>query len=221
MGKTQISSQKIEEIKNLRQKGYSIPEIHRILKISKSTSSRYCKGIEILPEFKQRWLERRNASKIISEKAWRVAEQASIDLLSTVNEKELKILGAALYWAEGAKRQFNFINSDPEMIRLFLHILINAYKISIDSIKISIRLFEDIPIPEAIKFWTEITGMELNDKTEINLIKGSKNGKLPFGMCRIRVKKGGLLLKNIIAINKRVISLLLSPRSSTDRAAAS
>jgi hypothetical protein len=210
MGKPPIPNEQINELVSLRQKGHSIPEIHRILKISKSTASRYSKGIEILPEFKARWLERRNASQIISEKAWKIAEQASADLINTISEKELKILGAALYWAEGAKRQFNFINSDPQMIKLFIYILVNGYKIPPSSIKISLRLFEDISIPEALKFWSGITNFELTDQTELNIIKGSKKGKLPYGMCRIRVKKGGLLLKTIFAINKRAMSIIYS-----------
>lgn len=215
MGKAQLSKEIIEQIKNLREKGNSIPEIHQALKISKSTALRYSKGVEILPDFKSRWLDRRNASKIISEKAWKAAHDSSRELINAINEKELKILGAALYWAEGAKRQLNFINSDPEMIKLFMHILIHAYKVPISSIKISLRIFEDISASGAIKFWSDVTNINLDHKTEINIIKGSKKGKLPFGMCRIRVKKGGLLLKKMFAINKRVISIV-SPRSSMD-----
>lgn len=215
MGKMPISKQIAEEVVKLRQTGHSIPEIHRILKISKSTALRYCKGIDILPDYKNRWLERRNASKIISEKAWKIASKYSENFLVSINQKELKILGAALYWAEGAKRQFSFINSDPEMVRLFVYILQNVYNVPNESIKISLRIFEDIHKAAAIKFWSEITGMSLNDKTEINIIKGSKKGKLPYGMCRVVVRKGGLLLKTIFAINKRV-SELISPRSSMD-----
>ena len=220
MGKPAIPTEIRQKITDLRQTGHSIPEIHRLLNVPKSTCSRYCRKVEILPEFKSRWLERKNASKIISEKAWKIAQDLSANLISDLSHKELKILGAALYWAEGAKRQFNFINSDPDMIRLFIYILINAYGVSIDSIKISLRLFEDISIPDAIKFWSKTTGIELNNKIELNIIKGSKKGKLPYGMCRIRVKKGGLLLKTMFAINKRVMTII-PPRSSTDRAVAS
>ncbi len=215
MGKMPISNQIVGEIIRLRQTGHSIPEIHRILKISKSTTLRYCRGVNILPEYKNRWLERRNASKIISEKAWKIANEYSENLLDSISQKELKILGAGLYWAEGAKRQFSFINSDPGMVRLFVYILKNVYNVSSESIKVSLRIFEDIPKSAAIKFWSEITGISLDDKTEINIIKGSKKGKLPYGMCRIVVRKGGLLLKTIFAINKRV-SELISPRSSMD-----
>lgn len=220
MGKPRIAQEKINGIFDLRQKGHSVPEIHKLLKLPKSTVLRYCREVEILPEFKQRWLDRRNASKIISDKAWQNVSKFSEELISSVNEKELKILGAALYWAEGAKRNLNFINSDPEMIKVFIYILVNAYKVPLDSLKISLRIFEDVSKIEALKFWSNITGVQLNGNTFIDVIKGSKMGKLPYGMCRVNVKKGGLLLKTFFAINKRVISLI-SPRSSTDRAVAS
>ena len=215
MSKPRTPENLIEQIKELRQKGNSIPEMHAILGISKSTIFRYCEGVEILSEFRGRWLERRNASKIISDKAWNAAHNSAKELINSISEKELKIIGAALYWAEGAKRQLNFINSDPEMIKLFLHSLIRAYKVPLSSIKISLRLFEDISVSDAIKFWSVVTNMELSEKNEINIINGSKKGKLPYGMCRIRVKKGGLLLKTMFAINKRVVSIV-SPRSSMD-----
>jgi hypothetical protein len=208
MGKPKLLDEKIRELINLRKTGHSIPEIHRLLKISKSTALRYSQGVEILADYKDRWLDRRNASKIISEKAWKIAEKSSSDLINEISDRDLILIGAALYWAEGAKSQFNFINSDPEMIRLFMYILLEVYKIPREMIKISIRLFEDVSIPKALIFWANVTKIELNDKTEINLVKGSKQGKLPFGMCRIRVKKGGLLLKRFFAINKRVVSII-------------
>ncbi len=215
MGKPAIKNYIVNLVKDLRTRGYSVPEIHRELKISKSSVLRYIKGTEILPEFRSRWLERRNASKIISEKAWKNAYSESKKLVDSLNNKELMLIAAALYWAEGTKKQFNLINSDPDLIRLFIKILIDVFKIPGQSIKISLRIFENIPVEKALKFWSEVTNFELNKQTEINIVKGSKKGKLPYGMCRVRVKKGGLLLKTMFAINKQVISII-SPRSSMD-----
>lgn len=215
MGKQAIKNEVVDLIKVLRTRGYSIPEIHRELKISKSTVLRYIKGTEILPEFKNRWFQRRNASKIISEKAWQNAFDESKKLVDSLNQKELMLIAAALYWAEGTKKQFNLINSDPNLIRLFINILVDVFKVPKDSIKISLRIFEDISVSEALKFWSTVTNFELDQKTEINIVKGAKKGKLVNGMCRVRVKKGGLLLKTMFAINKQVISIT-SPRSSMD-----
>lgn len=215
MGKQPISNEIKSQIVEKRQLGFSVPEIHRALNISKSTVLRYVEGIEILPEFKQRWLDRRNASKIISEKAWEKAYKASEDLVDVVSAKELKLITAALYWAEGAKREFSFINSDAEMVKFFIQGLTKGYGIPLSSINVSLRIFEDIPKDQALWFWSQVTGIRLDSNTYIDVRAGSKSGKLPYGMCRIKVKKGGLLLKTIFAINKRVISLL-PPRSSMD-----
>jgi hypothetical protein len=215
MGKSSIRESLRNQIIEKRQQGLSIPELHRMFGISKSTALRYAGNVEILPEFKQRWLDRRNASKIISENSWKIANEVSTELISSINQKELKIFGAILYWAEGAKREFSFINSDPRMVKFFVKILVSAYKVPSSSIQVSLRLFEDISVPDAIKFWSGITELELSNSIPIEIKKGSKVGKLKYGMCRIRVKKGGLLLKTMFAINKRVMSLV-SPRSSMD-----
>lgn len=198
------------QITELRKTGHSIPEISRLLAIPKSTASRYANRVAILPAFKQRWLDRRNASKIISEKNWQIAKEIADQRVENLSEKELMLVGAALYWAEGAKQDLSFINSDPEMVKVYVLMLKKVYNIKDEDLKVSIRLFEDAFIPDAIMFWSKIVGLDLKNNVSINILKGSKKGKLVHGMCRIRVKKAGLLLKTITAINKRVISLLNS-----------
>jgi hypothetical protein len=102
MGKPKIPEEKAHKIKELRRNGFSIPEIHRELKVSRVTVLRYVQGVEILSEFRQRWLDRRNASKIISEKAWLVARGRVKSYINNLSIDQLKLIGATLYWAEGA-----------------------------------------------------------------------------------------------------------------------
>jgi hypothetical protein len=204
------------QVINKRKEGYSIPELSRFFNIPKSTVFRFVKGVEVLQNYKQRLEDRRNASKIISErnknKAWEVA-------ISLLNDKDLRffaVIISSLYWAEGTKGDFSFFNSDPEMIRVFILLLKKVFFVQDEDLKISLRLYEDLNKDDCLKFWSEITGVNLGIDTTINVLKGSKFGKLKYGMCRVRVKKGGLLLKTIFAINKQVVSLITS-HSSTDR----
>ena len=83
------------------------------------------------------------------------------------------------------------------------------------------RIYEDLNRNSCLKHWSKITGIQLNNETSIYVLNGSKQGKLQYGMCRIRVKKGGLLLKKFFAIINRLEYLTESPRSSTDRTVAS
>lgn len=200
----------------LRRRGYSIPEIGRALDISKSTSLRYSKGISILPKFIGRWLGRRNASKIMSERSWDEANKLATGMINNLTTKERKLIACTLYWAEGNKKDLSFTNTDPGMISVFMDILRSEFKIKNSDFKISIRIYEDLDKNKCIYFWSAVTKINLHNNVSINILPGKKVGKLEFGMCRVRVRKGGLLLKTISAINKRVVAYI-SPHSSTDR----
>ncbi len=207
----------ISEIKYLRKRGFSVPEISRKLDLSKSTVFRYIRGAPISPLYYKRWLNRRNASKIISERNWATAYQMAEKRISKITDKDLILVATCLYWAEGAKKDFTFSNTDAEMVKIFVHILKRVFGVENQDLKISLRIYEDLNKKVCLKHWSKITGIELNQNTSIDILKGAKRGKLQYGMCRIRVKKGGLLLKEFSAIIDRIISLAAAPRSSMDR----
>ena len=205
-----LSGMLIKQIIHLRERGHSIPEITAACKISKSTAARYVKNISILPQYQGRWRARRNASKIISERHWQEARARARKAVRSITEKDLILTGAALYWAEGSKKDFSLSNTDPVLIRIFLFILRNAFKVKDKDLKISLRIYEDLDQPECLKFWSAITGIKLGRSTSINILQGRKRGKLKYGMCRIRVRRGGLLLKEIFSIINQVDSLTAS-----------
>ncbi len=192
----------VSKIKTFRRHGFSIPEISRKLLIPKSTVFRYIQGVAIAPEYYQRWQDRRNASKIISLRNWQIAEKNAKEMLPRITKREMAIMGAMLYWGEGSKGDFSFSNTDPQMIRFFLKILRSAFGIKDSEIKVSLRIYEDLDRKKCLKFWSKTTRIKLDSTTSINVLKGSKKGKLKYGMCRIRVRKSGLLLKQILSIIK-------------------
>lgn len=204
------------KIFELRKTGHSIPEISRIIGIPKSTALRYSRMVEILPEFLNRWLERRKPSRIISEKAWAIAHDKAKRLISTIDAKDRILVACALYWAEGNKKDLSFTNTDPVMVETFMQILRKDFNVSDGDFKVSIRIYEDLNQDNCINFWSLVTGLNLKERVSINILKGKKTGKLKYGMCRVRVKKSGLILKTIFAINKQVASIIC-PHSSTDR----
>jgi len=205
-----ITLEKKEKIIENRKKGLSIPQLSEAFGVSKSTASRLVKNIEILPEYRQQWLQRRNASQIISERATKEAEKLSFEVIPSVNRQIIGAVLASLYWAEGTKKDFSFCNGDPEMVRVFITSLKKVFFVKNEDIKVSIRIYEDLNLNECIEHWSKVVGFSLAGKVSINVLKGKKTGKLKYGMCRIRVKKAGLLLKTIFAINKRVHNLIIS-----------
>lgn len=211
------SKSQIEKIKKLRKKGFSIPEISNILSISKSTVLRHAQGIIIQPQYLQRWLNRRKSSTILLNHNLSVARRDAQVLLNKADSRENAIITSLLYWAEGSKKDFSLSNTDPRLISTFIKSLKRTFGLMNDNFKISIRIYEDLDLKECIKFWSLTTGISLDDKTKVNIIKGSKKGKLQYGMCRVRIRKGGIILKTIFSIIDH-IGKLESPRSSVDRA---
>ena len=198
------------KVKNLRKHGYSIPEISRVVGVSKSTALRYAKVIKILPRYRARWLARRNASKIISERNWLIAYKEAERTIKVITKRDISLVIASLYWGEGAKADLSFSNTDPNMIRVFMYAMRRVFNVPNDDFKISIRIYEDLDEYECIRFWSKIVGIPLKGRVSINVLKGSKLGKLKYGMCRIRIRRGGLILKRLSAIIMKITELTSS-----------
>ena len=203
-----ISDGKIKKILDLREKGYSINEISQKSGVSKTTVFRYAHSVNILPRFKKRWLERRNASKIISDRQWRSALEKSENLIKSLEDRDLILIGLSLYWAEGAKKDFRLSNTDPSMIKTFIYILRKVFYVEDSRLTVSLRVYEDLNKETCLKFWSKITGIRLDKNTSVEILKGRKEGKLQYGICRVRVKKGGELLKEITSFIRRVNGLV-------------
>ncbi len=213
-----ITPEKITLIKKLRAKGFSLPEIQRETGIGYGSVFRYIRSVQILPKYQNTWLGKRGGSikrkRIHELEAYQKAKRQ----VKGLNEKEKLIFLSALYWGEGGKTDFNFTNSDPEMIKVFVLGLKNILKVNQEEIKASIRIYDDIDMKIALNHWSKVTNIPVNEFVNVNVLKGKKSGKLKYGMCRIRIKKGGNMLKYLLALNKRVVELnSKSPRSSTDR----
>lgn len=202
MGKLALDKDKVLKIKNLRSLGYSLPEISKELEVPKTTVFRYIKDVQILPEFIKLWEAKRAGSryrKILKE------EQAFSDgqrIVSNLSAKEKMLFACALYWGEGSKKDFGLSNTDPELIKSFINVLRNVFNIQNDRLRISIRIYEDLDRDRCLNFWSRIVGIEKEKFINVNVLHGKKKGKLEYGMCRVRVLKGGDLLKQIKGINK-------------------
>lgn len=200
-----LSKNKISEIKRLRGMGWSLPEIKSKVGVGYGTVYRYIKNVPILPEYRKEWLGKRSGSikrkKILEEKAREEARQVIVSL----SKKEKIVFMSALYWSEGNKKDFNLINSDPDLIKIFVKGLRDLFGVSSDRFKISIRIYEDLDKIKCLNFWSGITKVPVHKFVSANVLKGKKKGKLNNGMCRVRVKKAGNLLKYMLAIRDEIV----------------
>jgi len=191
----------------LRKKGLVYSEIQKKLKINipKSTLSTWFKGLKISKEAQLRInntcsLKLKKAheaalktKKIKRKKYFNDLKKKVSHLLKYLNNIDIaKIALAVLYLGEGAKTRKGSLmlgNSDPKIIKLFLDLLRKCYKIDESKFRCTLQCRSDQDISKLEKFWSEITGISLEQfyKARIDPRSvGNKTKKIDYkGVCRI------------------------------------
>ena len=195
----------------LRLEGKSYNEIRRTLNLSsKVTISRWLKDLQLTPRAKKRLQENmkraqvRGFSKFNEERTSRVRKENGTALIDgektvgTLSDRELLLVGAALYWGEGTKTvtksgaRISFANSDPLMVRLFMQFVRKILKVPEMKIRAGIHLYENISTAGGKKYWAKVTGLPPERFYVIRQVsKASKRIRgqrfLPYGTAVIRV----------------------------------
>jgi len=120
---------------------------------------------------------------------------------------ELKITGVMLYWGEGAKlgNGVQFINSDPEMITIFLNFLRKVCGISEERVKVLLHMYMDQNEVELKKFWANKTRLPLKNfyKSQIHVGRvGSYKKKSQYGTLAINYSDKKLLKTILLWIDE-------------------
>lgn len=203
----------------LRKTGHSLTEIRRIVRRGNSTVYKLIKDIIVAEPYSSVLRLKQGGSKERSVGHWKQATHDAKKRIGKISARDRMLILAALYWGEGNKRELNLINSDPELIRVFIACLLSI-GVKPEDMRVSLRLYEDIPTRKALSFWASVVSVPVSQFGRIDVLKGHKTGKLQHGMCRIRVRKGGTYFKLIMSMIES-IKKEISPRSSMDRTAAS
>lgn len=199
----------IKKIKHLRSQGYSLPEISNETKVPKTTIFRYIQGVEILPEFKSIWAGKRGGSKKLKLRRENEAYQEAINLFKELSVKEKLLFLSAIYWGEGSKKSFGLSNTDPKLIGVFVNVLREIFGITEDRFRVSIRIYEDLDKEKCLNFWSSIVRIPKEKFINVDILKGKKKGKLEHGMCRVRILKGGDILKKIMGVNRVITEMFM------------
>ena len=215
MGKKALTTVETNRIAFLRQTGHSLPEIKKITGKAAGTVFRYTRGIEVLPRFRKILKAKQGGSRSRSMANWLAAEKQSKKMMPRLTQKDRLLLLSALYWGECTKRELNIINSDPDLLRVFISCLVSIGAQKQD-LRITLRIYKDISQKNAIQFWSKALNINPRQISNINVLEGKKRGKLPYGMCRVRLRKGDkyfkLIMSMIVLIKGRICRL-----SSMDR----
>lgn len=211
------SAQRLEA-RRLRRKGFSINEIARRTGFSKRTVSRWCNDIVLGSKQKQiLWSKAKAKHKENFRKYCEGKHQKTLAKISRLQEegikavgklggRELFIAGAALYWAEGFKKdmRFGFANTDPEMIKFCLKWLKESLGIKSQEITLSVTAnigYQD-KIGAIEKYWVKITGIPKTQFTKpffqkTQWLKEYEKPNDYHGVLRIRVARSTDLLRKI------------------------
>jgi hypothetical protein len=203
-----------ERARELRTQGQSYNEIAAELNVSKSSVSLWVRDLPCPERFEYVHNERRleglrkyHEARIALHAAETKAAAAEIGELTA---REILIAGALTYWCEGAKTKLYrrssdrviFTNSDPGLVRFFLHFLDVAGVHRTDLI-FRVHIHESADVSAAQCFWEEVTGApggqfgkpalkRHNPKTNRKNLSENYHGCL-----RIEVRRSGELYRRI------------------------
>lgn len=210
----------------LRKLGLSYQEIMKIISVSKGTLSGWLKYLVLSPTEENHLVNqikvRQDNGRIrasLSNRKRRIAREkishdAAHELYVKYKEDKVFIAGILLYWAEGSKRtgEFQFINSDPDMI-VFINKWLKKY-FEYDQKQIKYRLFihRNYSHENLEDFWANLLGVERNTfaKTIYKPTSlGIKRNPDYKGCLRISVSSIDSLrkVKYLIELLKRELSL--------------
>jgi len=204
--------------RELRREGRSIKEIARLLNVSPDSVSRWCKEVKLskgqIRELERRWKDPNYGKRLensLRQQKKRILKteklkKAGVKEISNLSKRELFLVGASLYWAEGFKKdsQVGFANSSPEMMNLFLRWLYECFGYNTNDLmlRVTVNVSHKYRIDEIQNYWSEITKIPLDNfqKPFYQNFKWKKIYENPneyYGILRIKVRKSTDFLRKI------------------------
>jgi hypothetical protein len=197
------SNNTIAKMKLLRRRGHSINELVHEFSVPKTTVWHHVHKVSVLPECFSELKAKRGGSALRFIARTQEAEKQAKDILGGPR-REKAIALVMLYWAEGRKKGCEFINSDGNMIRLYIKILHDVFGITKKDLIPTIRVFTGMNKQECLSYWISVTGLP-EQEFIVRLNDGGTRGRTRYGMCRIYVRKGSQYLKIINALINQII----------------
>ncbi len=198
----------------LRQRGMTFGEILKELPVSKSSLSYWLKDIRLAPgqlariqykneKIKEQFIRFNESRRKQSEDNKKVIISDAIREIDGISQRELKLIGIALYWAEGHKagaRGVDFVNTDPAMIRLMMRWFREICHVHEKQFRIRLQIHSQDNLEKSVGYWSQITGLPVGQFTKayakISPSSKRKTGNLAiYGICSIRISDIALITK--------------------------
>ena len=187
---------------DLRKQGLSYKEIKEHIPVAKSSLSLWLKGIPLSDKDRMRLYTKNIHLLSRGSQSQKERRKREIETILVNARKEIQIplsndtfrlLGAALYWAEGNKTgTMGFTNSDPHLILFFVRWMNKVFEIPAKNLKGRLNIYSQQNDLELKKFWSDLTGIPVAHfgKSFVKPAnKGFKKNNLYYGTMRVEVPK--------------------------------
>ncbi|OQD56130.1 hypothetical protein BM536_014440 [Streptomyces phaeoluteigriseus] len=201
-----------EKARELRQQGWTYNRIQAELGCSKSSVSLWVRDLSSpeRPRPTDTSAARRGAQRAVENRTMAqeaLTAQACAEI-GPMTPREFFLVGVGLYWSEGAKakpgsnRRVIFVNSDPDMIRVFVSWL-DLLGVEPERRRFSVAIHESADVPAAEAFWADQVGIEVDDLLKTSLKKHNPKtnrtnvGDTYHGCLRVAVLKSADLHRRV------------------------
>ena len=188
---------------SLRKRGLSYNEIRLKIPVAKSTLSLWLNSVKLKPEYKNRLYTKQIKSLSLGASSQKERRAREVEIIVETARKEvglpldpevLKMMGAALYWAEGSKtKNFTITNSDPHLILFFVKWLEGVFEIEPKNLKAWLNIYPQQNELGIKKFWSSLTLIPIQNfgKSFVKPVStGYKRNNLYYGTIKVFVPKG-------------------------------
>lgn len=192
----------------LRKRGLTYSEILAKIPVAKSTLSIWLRSVSLAKRQQQRLTEKKweairkgGAAKkqIKLDKIAKIHQESALEI-KYISDRDLFMLGIALYWAEGSKEKeysstgIKFINSDVAMIKIFILWLRKFLAVRPADLIYELYIHRTAAVAEAILFWSRqinIPGAQIRVyfKSANTKSKRKNIGDNYHGLLRVNVRK--------------------------------
>lgn len=204
----------------MRHRGKSIREIAKILSVSKSSVSHWCRDISLTKTQQERLTRNRytkGVGKLLENaekrRAWHryhtelYTEKGKQDL-GTLSKRDRFLIGLALYWGAGYRKgndEVGFASSDPAIIQFMVQWFIEQYGVVTPEfiLRVSVNAAHEDGIDTIEQYWSEITRIPRNQFTKPSFTKNPSkkvrvNENAHMGTLRIKIRRSTNIKRRIL-----------------------
>lgn len=194
----------------LRKKGFSVDNIQKKLKVSRSSVSFWIRGIKLTKkQLNKLYLNKKTGglkgSIIAAMNKIRKREQLTEKLMreaktdiGRLSKRERFIAGIALYFAEGNKADKAVVisNSDPRAMRFMAYWFRKYCNVREEKFRCSLYLHDNLDENRAKKFWSSLIRIPISQFTKTYMVKNNtkrfRKTKHEYGVLRITISNVNL-----------------------------